>query len=213
MLSLMFLKSHSKVKHQWYSGKSAWWTVLDSHHSSGNGDFHIALKLKSTRWRRPIFEYLRNENDDAVHFSSNNCGYLWAYESVLHSPVQQNLKDVKSPISKKHQKLQKIIENNGNFLPALLEVHSQDQSAYSWLFPNRGKWKVCQICTSPRYLVYLIDTTWKLNKAPEKKNARKGENGGCYGFCLKKVCGEMQFSMVLVYQRYVNPLTANVPII
>lgn len=39
------------------------WTVWLVDHSKGGKHFQTVLKLRTTRWWRPIFEYLRNEND------------------------------------------------------------------------------------------------------------------------------------------------------
>ena len=102
-------------------------------HSSGDKHFLVASKLSTTlRWR-PIFEYLRNENDISVNISSSNCDYLAAnryvykeksFESVLHSLDHPSLKDVKSPVSNKRRKpSQKMLENDVNLLLALPQVH------------------------------------------------------------------------------------------
>lgn len=72
--------------------------------------YHMALKLSGTRHWRPVYQHIYKTRKISVNFSSKNYGYLAAYrhvckdkpfESVLHSKNHPNLKNAKSPVSKR----------------------------------------------------------------------------------------------------------------
>ena len=83
--------------------------------------------------------YNRNQHfwefgDFAFGISHRYAGFKIALDTalfVLHSPGHQNLKNIKPPILNSSQKAsKKMLENYVNPLPALTQVHPQNQSSY-----------------------------------------------------------------------------------
>ena len=87
-----------------------WATCTENHADGEHQHYHMALKLSGTRRWRPLHQHIYKTRKISVNFSSKSYGYLAAYryvckdkpyESVLHSTVHPNLKDAKSPVSKR----------------------------------------------------------------------------------------------------------------
>lgn len=85
-------------------------SVVPNYADGEHQHYHMALKLSGTRRWRPVYQHIYKTRKISVNFSSKNYGYLAAYryvckdkpfESVLHSKNHPNLKNAKSPVSKR----------------------------------------------------------------------------------------------------------------
>ena len=84
------------------------WVCSIEEHEDGGKHYHMALKLSEQKRWRGAQEFLRNKHEIAVHFSAVHDNYYSAYRyttkedsNALHSDEHPNLRNAKSPRTKK----------------------------------------------------------------------------------------------------------------
>jgi len=84
------------------------WASCMEKHKDDTEHYHVSLKLSNCKKWKSVKEKLQTKHDIVVNFSDNHVNYLSAYryvtkqdKNVYHSKNHPNLKNVKSPASKK----------------------------------------------------------------------------------------------------------------
>lgn len=178
-----------------------YWATCMEDHTDGGKHYHMALKLNGTRRWSPIHDYIYKKQKISINFSTTNCGYLAAYryvcknkpyESVLHSANHPNLRNAKSPNSKKgfvkysenSKRRQSTPQEPSTSRPAAKRRLSNCDVA-KFLVQNEIKTDVELMSVanqrqsegesdiysfilnkSPKSLSDLINVTWKMHNAP-----------------------------------------------
>ena len=95
------VKSSGKIKH---------WACCREQHQNGGSHYHMSTGFDGTRRWKPIKDYIYNNENISINFSTKTLGYVAAYryvckekppEDVLHSPEHTNLKNIVTPKTNK----------------------------------------------------------------------------------------------------------------
>ena len=214
-----------------------YWATCIEDHSDGDGKhYHMALKLNGTRRWSPIHDYIYKKLKISINFSTSNCGYLAAYryvcknkpyESVLHSIDHPNLKNAKSPNSKKG--FVKFSENSKkrrsnthdmsttrptakrrlsncdvakflvkNEIKTDIELMSDANKRQSEGEPDLFSFVLNK---SPKSLTDLITVTWKMHNAPKQIMSERKDRMTVIIENKNKPCVEGCEGMWYVYAR------------
>ena len=82
------------------------WACSREQHQNGGSHYHMSIAFDGIRRWKPIKDYIYNNENISINFSTKTLGYVAAYryvckekppEEVLHSPEHTNLKNIVTP--------------------------------------------------------------------------------------------------------------------